>query len=241
MIAEICSSAIKLNNFPQRSQIVLFTACSFIFLTKSIDIALELESEGRMSKTPSDKYLHFTVSLLKGSTALEALLDDALKHHMVDHPGQLIALRLTEYYQMMNQGIVQPVVRVPAIVLPIEQENTHQTEKTATAPMPSVAHQSNPAFPTIPPTPSHMPAASMTPDFPGIPPTTPMSTSAFPTVPPSPRPSHNANLGIGQSTSHMRAIQQQQQQQQQQNASDVVFATPSDQIADEAADYWTAL
>lgn len=76
-----------------------------------------------MSQSSSDKYLHFTVGLLKDSAALDALRQDAIKHHMVDQPGQLIALRLTEYYEMMNRGIVQPVIRVPAIAIPIEAEH----------------------------------------------------------------------------------------------------------------------
>ena len=56
-----------------------------------------------MSQSPSDKFLYFTVGLLKGSEALEAFRQDAVKHHMIDHPGQLIALRLTEYYESLNQ------------------------------------------------------------------------------------------------------------------------------------------
>ena len=58
-----------------------------------------------MSQNPSEKFLYFTVGLLKGSAALEALRQDATKYHMIDHPGQLIALRLTEYYELINQGL----------------------------------------------------------------------------------------------------------------------------------------
>ncbi|GER91144.1 hypothetical protein KDW_53060 [Dictyobacter vulcani] len=75
-----------------------------------------------MTQSSSEKFLHFTVGLLKDSEALEALRQDAVKHHMIDNPGQLIALRLTEYYEMMNQGIVQPVVRVPAVMNPAGPE-----------------------------------------------------------------------------------------------------------------------
>jgi hypothetical protein len=60
----------------------------------------------------ADKYLYFNVGLLKGSPALEALRQDALKYHMIDHPGQLIALRLTEYYEIMNRGLLPPVASV---------------------------------------------------------------------------------------------------------------------------------
>jgi len=48
-----------------------------------------------------EKYLYFTVGLLKNSFAMDALSQDAMKYHMIDQPGKLIALRLTEYYEMM--------------------------------------------------------------------------------------------------------------------------------------------
>ncbi|HLZ61146.1 MAG TPA: hypothetical protein VKR06_29700 [Ktedonosporobacter sp.] len=60
----------------------------------------------------SEKYLHFHVALLKDSFAMDALRQDALKYHMIDHPGQLIALRLTEYYEIMARGLVPPVASV---------------------------------------------------------------------------------------------------------------------------------
>ncbi len=55
-----------------------------------------------------EKYLYFNVGLLKNSFALDALWQDALKYHMIDQPGKLIALRLTEYYEMMARGILHP-------------------------------------------------------------------------------------------------------------------------------------
>ncbi len=174
-----------------------------------------------MSKTPSDKYLHFTVSLLKGSAALDALQEDALKHHMLDHPGQLIALRLTEYYEMMNKGIVQPVIRIPAVTIPFEppadEEATAKAAVSPSAPSPVVPPpQAAPAVPTTPVAPA------------------PLSRPRLPTE-------TEAGPGITQ-TAHMRALQAQQQQQRQSGAVDVVFApSAADQNADEAADYWTAL
>jgi hypothetical protein len=81
-----------------------------------------------MSQSSSEKYLYFTVGLLKGSDALDALREDAVKHHMIDYPGQLIALRLTEYYEMMNQGITQPVIKVPAVIAPVETERSTNDE-----------------------------------------------------------------------------------------------------------------
>ena len=62
----------------------------------------------------TEKYLHFSVALLKDSFALDALRRDALKYHMVDQPGQLIALRLTEYYELMAGGIMATGASVPA-------------------------------------------------------------------------------------------------------------------------------
>jgi hypothetical protein len=99
-----------------------------------------------MSQNAADKYLYFSVGFLKNSSALEALRDDALKHHMVDQPGQLIALRLTEYYEMMTQGIVQPVVRVPAVTRPAnenlqENEPPVMSERIPRSPAPHVFQQ----------------------------------------------------------------------------------------------------
>jgi hypothetical protein len=55
-----------------------------------------------------EKYFYFQVGLLKNSFALDALWQDALKYHMVDQLGQLIALRLTEYYELMVRGALPP-------------------------------------------------------------------------------------------------------------------------------------
>ncbi|HLI88144.1 MAG TPA: hypothetical protein VKV37_05600 [Ktedonobacteraceae bacterium] len=71
----------------------------------------------------TDKYLYFSVGLLKGSPALEALRQDALKYHMIDHPGQLIALRLTEYYEIMTRGLLPPVASV-SIAAPAAGEDS---------------------------------------------------------------------------------------------------------------------
>jgi hypothetical protein len=59
----------------------------------------------------TDKYQYFTVGLLKSSFALEALNADAAKHHMVEQPAKLIALRLTEYYDLLARvGPLMPSV-----------------------------------------------------------------------------------------------------------------------------------
>jgi hypothetical protein len=88
----------------------------------------------------SEKYLYFQVAFLKNSSALEALRQDALKHHMVDHPGQLIALRLTEYYELLSKGVVQPVVTMLQEA-PSEVER-NGTNKEKAVPMSSPANKS---------------------------------------------------------------------------------------------------
>ncbi|GHO83892.1 hypothetical protein [Dictyobacter formicarum] len=105
-----------------------------------------------MSQSSSDKFLHFTVGLLKDSEALELLRQDAVKHHMIDNPGQLIALRLTEYYEMMSKGIVQPVVRVPAVVTPAGPEVKPQSEADVQVPFhkPVPVQSSQPMQPVQP-------------------------------------------------------------------------------------------
>ena len=59
----------------------------------------------------TEKHQYFTVGLLKSSFALEALKEDAAKHHMVEQPAKLIALRLTEYYDLLARvGPLMPRV-----------------------------------------------------------------------------------------------------------------------------------
>lgn len=82
-----------------------------------------------------DQYVHFTIKLLKGSFALNALWQDALNYHMIDHPDKLIALRLTEYYEMISRGSTRPGNGV---------QNMQAT------PVTPVAHMSNKAHPTSP-------------------------------------------------------------------------------------------
>jgi hypothetical protein len=52
----------------------------------------------------TDKYYYVNrVGLLKDSWALQKFLKDAERHHMLDQPGKLVALRLTEYYEWMER------------------------------------------------------------------------------------------------------------------------------------------
>jgi hypothetical protein len=61
----------------------------------------------------TEKYLYFKVGLLKDSFALEALWQDALRYHMIDQPAKLIAMRLTEYYELTNKGPMQSRATIP--------------------------------------------------------------------------------------------------------------------------------
>jgi hypothetical protein len=60
----------------------------------------------------AEKYLYFKVGLLKNSFALEALWQDALRYHMTDQPAKLIAMRLTEYYELTHKGQVPPATSI---------------------------------------------------------------------------------------------------------------------------------
>ncbi len=71
-----------------------------------------------------ERYLYFTVALLKDSFALDALWQDALKYHMIDQPGKLIAIRLTEYYEIMSSGVLPPVAGA-SIMANQQQGNGH--------------------------------------------------------------------------------------------------------------------
>jgi len=61
----------------------------------------------------TEKYQYFTVGLERGSWALERIKADAKKHHMSDQPGKLIALRLTEYYELLERGALHAFASVP--------------------------------------------------------------------------------------------------------------------------------
>lgn len=50
-----------------------------------------------------EKYVYVRVGLVRGSWAHQQFTEDAETHHMEDQPGKLVALRLTEYYEMKQQ------------------------------------------------------------------------------------------------------------------------------------------
>jgi hypothetical protein len=82
----------------------------------------------------SEKYLYFNVGLLKDSLALQALWQDALKYHMIDQPGKLIALRLTEYYDLMARGMLPQGTSAPF------SPNGNHGGREDTHPRPAVNH-----------------------------------------------------------------------------------------------------
>jgi hypothetical protein len=82
-----------------------------------------------MSDNP-EKYLYFSVGFLKHSFALEALWQDALQHHLVDHPGLLIALRLTEYYELRSRGLIHSATTMsPPVTPPLSSDAGHNGEE----------------------------------------------------------------------------------------------------------------
>jgi hypothetical protein len=86
----------------------------------------------------SEEYLYFTVGLLKNSFALDALRQDALKYHMIDQPAKLIALRLTEYYELMARGILHQGVGMASAATPTTISNGGERERVAAASSPGI-------------------------------------------------------------------------------------------------------
>ena len=85
---------------------------------------------------PDEEYLYFTVGLLKNSFALDALRQDALKYHLIDQPAKLIALRLTEYYELMARGIWHQGIGMSSAATPATSSNGGEREgvRAASAP-----------------------------------------------------------------------------------------------------------
>src|SRR5450432_2141425 len=82
-----------------------------------------------------ERYLYFTVALLKDSNALDALWQDALKYHMIDQPGKLIAMRLTEYYELKASGMISPTPGIHTAARPINNGVTRETQTIAHTPV----------------------------------------------------------------------------------------------------------
>jgi hypothetical protein len=56
-----------------------------------------------MAQNPEKYYYINRVGLIRGSWAHKKFEADAAKHHMEDQPGKLVALRLTEYYELLER------------------------------------------------------------------------------------------------------------------------------------------
>lgn len=82
-----------------------------------------------------ERYLYFTVALLKDSNALDALWQDALKYHMIDQPGKLIAMRLTEYYEIKARGMISPTTGVHDATRPMNNGVTREQSAIAHTPV----------------------------------------------------------------------------------------------------------
>lgn len=88
-----------------------------------------------------DQYIQFTIKLLKGSFALSALWQDALNYHMIDQPEKLIAMRLTEYYELIARGTLRPGPSAPGAQQPPPATNVTPTANNT---VPPSLPQSNP-------------------------------------------------------------------------------------------------
>ena|SRR5437763_5287530 len=62
----------------------------------------------------SEKYRYLTVGLAWDSEVLERLMADANKCQMGDQLAKMIAVRLTEYYELVKRGVVVPGITVLA-------------------------------------------------------------------------------------------------------------------------------
>src|SRR5436190_16968378 len=74
----------------------------------------------------TEKYRYLNVGLGWDSWVLSQLLQDAELHQMTDQPAKLAALRLTEYYRLVERGII-----VPGMTVLVKGEDTRQAEKIA--------------------------------------------------------------------------------------------------------------
>ncbi len=95
-----------------------------------------------MSQEP-EKYMYFNVGLLKNSFALESLWQDALKYHLIDEPGKLIALRLTEYYELVARGGLHAGANRSLAAMHAAIANTDGREEAASANSSGSASQAN--------------------------------------------------------------------------------------------------
>jgi hypothetical protein len=190
----------------------------------------------------TEKYLYFKVGLLKDSFALEALWQDALRYHMIDQPAKLIAMRLTEYYELTKKGPVHSTENIPMPMAPIASTLIPTAPATST-PAPTV--------PTAPTASTPAPTASTafrdrgnkeeieipTSSTPTIrPPATSSPVAHPPVIRPTARPATPAlNTKVTSTTTDQAGAVPAE------GELSIAVSSEVDQNAEEAADYWSLL
>lgn len=95
-----------------------------------------------------DQYIQFTIKLLKGSFALNALWQDALNYHMIDQPEKLIAMRLTEYYELVSREAIRPGPNMQGSAPNTQTANLASAGNNA---VPTLSPTANPGPRNVPP------------------------------------------------------------------------------------------
>jgi hypothetical protein len=76
-----------------------------------------------------EKYFYINrVGLARGSWALKKFEEDAERHHMSDQPAKLAALRLTEYYELIERLYAGGIPPAPGAAI---SSNGHAPAPTA--------------------------------------------------------------------------------------------------------------
>ena len=168
----------------------------------------------------TEKYLYFKVGLLKDSFALEALWQDALRYHMIDQPAKLIAMRLTEYYELTKKGPVQSTATTP---MPAATTPTTATTPTSKA-FSDRENKEDIETPT-----SSSPAIR------------PPATSSPAAQPPAVRPVAHPPATPALSTKVSSTTVDQAGALHREGEVSLTVSSEVDQNAEEAADYWSLL
>ena len=190
----------------------------------------------------TEKYLYFKVGLLKDSFALEALWQDALRYHMIDQPAKLIAMRLTEYYELTKKGPVHSTENIPMPMAPTASTPVPTAPATSTlAPTVSTALTANTPIPTAPTAFSDRgnkeEIETPTSSTPTIRPTaTSLPVAHPPVVRPAARPAIPAlNTKVTSTTTDQAGTVPAE------GELSLAVSSEVDQNAEEAADYWSLL
>jgi hypothetical protein len=97
----------------------------------------------------TQKYRYLNVGLGWDSWVLSQLQADAELHQMEDQPGKLAALRLTEYYRLVEQGLIVPGLTVlskgaqEADPTALVQQPAHRTRSTPLSQQATVLSESS--------------------------------------------------------------------------------------------------